>query len=158
MYCRKHLVILLSSTTQMSAQNCVTYELCQNYNCRLTSSMALGLIYQVTERVREPAVQTTRPKHRRERESIQTSTPEMAVKCDSYTTSSKTESIVVTNATLCLEYSDLEFLAVSQPSRAFRSVLNVFSLQRACLYLVQQRSRRRSDSQDAAKTGRFVSN
>jgi hypothetical protein len=82
--------------------------------------------------------ETETPERERGRECIQRSTTEVAVKCDSrYPTSGKTESIVVTNATLYLEYSNLEFLAVSQLSRAFHSVRNPFSLLRACLYLVQ---------------------
>lgn len=81
--------------------------------------------------------ETETPERERGRECIQRSTTEMAVKCDSsYPTSGKTESIV-TNATSYLEYSNLEFLAVSQLSRAFHSVHNPFSLPRACLYLVQ---------------------
>jgi hypothetical protein len=63
----------------------------------------------------------------------------MAVKCDSrYPTSSKTESIGVTNATLYLEYIHLEILAVSQLSGAFHSVLtSSFSCGRVCTWYLK---------------------
>jgi hypothetical protein len=70
---------------------------------------------------------------------MQTGTTGMAVKCDSrYPTSSKTESIGVRNATLYPEYINLEFLAVSQLSVTFHSVLTPFlSCGRVCTWYLK---------------------
>lgn len=81
----------------------------------------------------------------------------MAVKCDSrYPTTSKTESTGVTNATLYLEYINLEFLAVSQLSRAFHSVLtSSFSCGRVCTWYLKVDQ---GLTHKMLQTDRFVSN